>query len=355
MSKGGANLQPCAARGRRATRRRGCKKEGSLGETIMIIDRGMGFAGGGGGTGQENEKRAEKASGARRWETGAALRVGISNLSSGTAAEIGRDPGAAGDRLKPIASQPYTAMSSDEDAPIPSGVPLRANSNKKRRLQNQRACDRCRQKKSPSCFSLSFLLLVLTHPFILASLLCSPLYDSSAPFSYRAVFPDKLQAMEILQARDALIVRRLAVNASSQNRPRCASILVQWPSINRFVTPDTRSSETVNSLATPPHVILDPSYPPSCKSYVDTLETRLEKMEGMLSRVCPYHLRPAASYGYRSSCIRTATSRKKWSLKDGPVAFNPRLLRISWLPTMSPVLPMMPLLCLHPLAPPIHL
>jgi hypothetical protein len=25
-------------------------------------------------------------------------------------------------------------------------------------------------------------------------------------------------------------------------------------------------------------------------SYVDSLETRLEKMEGMLSRVCPYHL-----------------------------------------------------------------
>src|SRR6266850_2755567 len=103
------------------------------------------------------------------------------------------------------------------------------------------------------------------------------------------------------------------------------------------------------------HAILDPSHPPSCKSYVDTLETRLEKMEGMLSRVCPYHLRPAASYGYRSSCIRTATSRKKWSLKDGPVAFSPRLLRISRLPTRSPVLPRTPLLCIHPSASPIHL
>jgi|SRR6266850_633800 len=69
---------------------------------------------------------------------------------------------------------------------------------------------------------------------------------------YRVVFPDKLQAMGTLQARDALIVRRLAVNASSQNPPRCASILVQWLVINRFIPPDTRSSETVNALAIPP-------------------------------------------------------------------------------------------------------
>ena len=100
--------------------------------------------------------------------------------------------------------------------------------------------------------------------------------------------------METLQARGALIVRRLEVNVSSQSPPRYAYILVHWLLIERSVPPDTRSSETV-MLWPLLHVILDPSHPPSCKSYVDTLETRLEKMEGMLSRVCPYHLRPAAS------------------------------------------------------------
>lgn len=104
-----------------------------------------------------------------------------------------------------------------------------------------------------------------------------------------------------------------------------------------------------------PHVILDSSHPPPRISYVDSLETRLEKMEGMLSRVCPHHHRPSASHGCRSSCIRTATSRKKWSSKDGPVIFNPKLLRISRLPRWSPVLPRTPLLCMHPSAYPVHL
>jgi len=72
--KGDEYTQPCAARGRKATKRRGWRKEGSRGETIRIIDRGVSVAGEGeeeGGDEKMYEKarqrrdQIEKASGAR--------------------------------------------------------------------------------------------------------------------------------------------------------------------------------------------------------------------------------------------------------------------------------------------------
>lgn len=106
--------------------------------------------------------------------------------------------------------------------------------------------------------SVLFFVVVLLSldPFIY---LCSSAQSAVRPLPpYRVVFPDELQAMETLQARDALIVRRLAANASSQNPPRSASILDQWLVIDRFIFPDTRSSETVNASGHSPTLSLIP-------------------------------------------------------------------------------------------------
>jgi hypothetical protein len=172
--------------------------------------------------------------------------------------------------------------SSEEDIlTSPSANPLQPNSNKKRRVQNQRACDRCRLKKSRFLFLWASLFPYSS--FLVDTVRC--------PFARFAVFPSdvhplSLQAMGLPQAQSVHIVRRLAAIASSQSLQRCAFFLTRELSYASFVhRPEVLRNGTWFNLSWYTLIlILFLSH-----RYVDSLETRLEKMEGMLSRVCRHH------------------------------------------------------------------
>src|SRR6266851_71094 len=116
-------------------------------------------------------------------------------IRSGVAAEIliirrQTRPGRAGDRrlairlpgtgLIILASTVMSLSSEDDNIPLSPAVSLQSSSNKKRRVQNQRACDRCRQKKSMSSFPWH-PYCPLCSSFYFLPFNCSPLYDFFAP------------------------------------------------------------------------------------------------------------------------------------------------------------------------------
>ena len=102
--------------------------------------------------------------------------------------------------------------SEDDLPPIPSPPPLTSASNKKRRIQNQRACDRCRQKKSWS----------FVHPYSLTSLIYLVFSVRCMSFSFFPInLSDVLQAMGSHQFQSVHIVHRLVVIVSLRSLPRC--------------------------------------------------------------------------------------------------------------------------------------
>ena len=147
-------------------------------------------------------------------------------------------------------------MSHSDEEDILSGSPVgplqsnSPNSNKKRRIQSQRACDRCRLKKSQS-LSLGIPIASLcayTHSHLLSvfvdTVRCS--------FAFFVVFPSDvhsatLQAMAPPLAQSAHIVCHLVPIASSRNLPRYALSSTECPLVVEYlVSTDSRSSKTVH-------------------------------------------------------------------------------------------------------------
>ena len=121
--------------------------------------------------------------------------------------------------------------SSEEDNTV-SNPPLHPNSSKRRRVQNQRACDRCRQKKS-------WLLLFLSIPpftYVLCNrrLVRCMCHSISRPSHLFLIF---LQVMELHPVQNARIVHRLAPIAYSQSQPRCVLIRSYSPRIDCALLP----------------------------------------------------------------------------------------------------------------------
>ena len=123
-------------------------------------------------------------------------------------------------------------MSHSSDDDILQTLPSPLQSNKKRRIQNQRACDRCRQKKSQS-----FLSHPYSSPFNSFTHLSGWFLYSSQFVVCLFLLPsvsllDVLQAMGLHQAQSAHIVYPRAVIVSSPSLQRCASLTHPRPSSN---------------------------------------------------------------------------------------------------------------------------
>jgi hypothetical protein len=184
--------------------------------------------------------------------------------------------------------------SSEEDSlTSPVAVSLHANTNKKRRVQNQRACDRCRLKKSGSSFPGHPCRLYAHH--IYSSLLiglCPP-----SPLSVYFFLLSSGRAFIPTTAGDGTSSRAKCTHCLSSDSDCIfteSTKVCSLPLVNALSSLSTWFSQTrgppkryVARFVIGVSYLISNLYP---FSYVDSLETRLEKMEGMLSRVCPFHL-----------------------------------------------------------------
>jgi hypothetical protein len=123
-------------------------------------------------------------------------------------------------------------MSHSSEDDILSQINL--SSNKKRRVQNQRACDRCRQKKSQSLITPSFSILA----YLLPQFVVCPIVFS---LSFSRIF-DLPQVMEPHQAQNALIAHPLVVIVSSPSLQRCFFFF--FPPYPTYLLIDASSQKT---------------------------------------------------------------------------------------------------------------
>ena len=145
--------QPCAARGRRETKRRTKRGEKGRREEENMCEKAIGRK-----SGKREGLKPTRSAKARDTQdddgtnkTRQLPRVGAGTPTLGPGRRWWLISGVVKGRKCNLFVLTQAAMnstqSSDEDNAL--ATPLRANSTKRRRVQNQRACDRCRQKKSP--------------------------------------------------------------------------------------------------------------------------------------------------------------------------------------------------------------